>query len=188
MKTEDIKKITPIEHKLYSQLYSSAYKQFDKYFIFIERALKLLKPSGKLGYIIPSKFMKVGAAKELRRLISNGHKVVSITSFGAHQVFSDKSTYSCILILQNQDNPTFTYSEIDSLNAWRLRNQEARTTCIREANSIDSSTWVLCTDQLLALLKNKILQCSLPLSQIVGEEYIFNGIQTSANKIYIFTP
>jgi len=188
MKTEDIKKITPIEHKLYSQLYSSAYKQFDKYFIFIERALKLLKPSGKLGYIIPSKFMKVGAAKELRRLISNGHKVVSITSFGAHQVFSDKSTYSCILILQNQDNPTFTYSEIDSLNAWILRNQEARTTCIREANSIDNSTWVLCTDQLLALLKNKILQCSLPLSQIVGEEYIFNGIQTSANKIYIFTP
>lgn len=188
MKTEDIKRITPIEHKLYSQLYSSAYKQFDKYFIFIERALKLLKPNGKLGYIIPSKFMKVGAAKELRGLISKGQKMVSITSFGAHQVFSDKSTYSCILILQNRENPTFTYSEVDNINAWRLRDQEARTTYTREAHCIDDSTWVLCTDQHLSLLKDKILQCSLPLSEIVGEEYIFNGIQTSANKVYIFKP
>mgnify|MGYP001033438044 CR=1 FL=1 len=27
-----------------------------------------------------------------------------------------------------------------------------------------------------------------PLSEIVGDDYIFNGIQTSANKVYVFIP
>ena len=56
MKTEDIKKFTPKEHKLYPKRYKSAYKQYDKYFLFMERAFNLLKENGAMGYIVPSKF------------------------------------------------------------------------------------------------------------------------------------
>ena len=51
MKTEDIKAFTPEEKKLYEKnhLYKSAYKQYDKYFLFVERALSLLKDNGYLG-------------------------------------------------------------------------------------------------------------------------------------------
>ena len=90
MKTEDIKVFTPKEHKLYPKRYKSAYKQYDKYFLFIERAFKLLKEDGAMGYIVPSKFMKVGAGKELRKYISSNKSIKAITSFGAHQVFSEK--------------------------------------------------------------------------------------------------
>lgn len=71
MSSEDMKNLTPLEHTLYPSAYTSAYKQYDKYFLFIERALQLLENNGVLGYIVPSKFMKVGAALKLRDLISN---------------------------------------------------------------------------------------------------------------------
>lgn len=188
MKTEDIKNITPAEHKLYPQHYKSAYKQYDKYFLFIERALDLLKPNGKLGYIVPSKFMKVGSATKLRKIITDGKKIKSITSFGAHQVFSDKSTYTCIIVFQNKKNDTFSYSEIDNFKAWRIRDEKFHTICQRNAVCIDKDTWVLYTDKLKSLFEDKILACSTPLGKIIGDDYIFNGIQTSANKTYIFKP
>ena len=68
MKTEDIKTLTPLEKPIYESNYKSAYKQYDKYFLFLERSLQLLSKNGMVGYILPNKFMKVGAALELRKL------------------------------------------------------------------------------------------------------------------------
>ena len=36
MKTEDIKTFTPLEKPIYESNYKSAYKQYDKYFLFLE--------------------------------------------------------------------------------------------------------------------------------------------------------
>lgn len=187
MKTEDIKVFTPKEHKLYPKRYKSAYKQYDKYFLFVERAFKLLKEDGAMGYIVPSKFMKVGAGKELRKYISSNKSIKAITSFGAHQVFSDKSTYSCIIVLQNKENDSFTYSEVDSLAKWKVRDLTSFSENERNISCLGEETWVLCSDRLQSIL-NHISTQSLPLGEIVGDDYIFNGIQTSANKEYIFQP
>lgn len=187
MKTEDIKVFTPKEHKLYPKRYKSAYKQYDKYFLFVERAFKLLKEDGAMGYIVPSKFMKVGAGKVLRNYITSNKSIKAITSFGAHQVFSDKSTYSCIIILQNKENDSFTYSEVDSLAKWKVRDLTSFSENKRNISRLGEETWVLCSDRLQSIL-NHISTQSLPLGEIVGDDYIFNGIQTSANKEYIFQP
>ena len=187
MKTEDIKVFTPKEHKLYPKRHKSAYKQYDKYFLFVERAFKLLKEDGAMGYIVPSKFMKVGAGKELRNYISSNKSIKAITSFGAHQVFSDKSTYSCIIILQNKENDSFTYSEVDSLAKWKVRDLTSFSENERNISCLGEETWVLCSDRLQSIL-NHISTQSLPLGEIVGDDYIFNGIQTSANRVYIFQP
>ena len=45
----------------------------------------------------------------------------------------------------------------------------------------------MCTDKLLPLLK-AVTTHAKPLGDIVGNDYIFNGIQTSANKVYVFVP
>ena len=187
MKTEDIKNLTPVEHKIYPKHFKSAYKQYDKYFLFIERALHLLKEDGKLGYIVPSKFMKVGAAQELRRIIADGGYLQSILSFGTFQVFSDKSTYTCILVLNKKKNITFRFAEVEDFKAWRVRNRNAVSMSERDASCISEDTWVLCSDEHQALF-NMIWKKSAPLSDVVGDDCIFNGIQTSANKVYVFTP
>lgn len=189
MKTEDIKAFTPKEKSLYEKgnRYKCAYKQYDKYFLFIERALNLLKPDGYLGYIVPSKFMKVGAAKELRNLIANNAYLRTVISFGAHQVFADKSTYTCIIVLEKNKHEIFKYSEVSDLIGWRVRNVNAYKFCERPSITINADTWVLCTDEHLSLLK-AVTTHTKPLGDIVGDDYIFNGIQTSANKIYVFVP
>lgn len=187
MKTEDIKNLTPIEHKIYPAKFKSAYKQYDKYFLFIERSLQLLKEDGKLGYIVPSKFMKVGAAQKLRKIIADGEYLQSLLSFGAFQVFSDKSTYTCILILDKKKNSSFHFSEVEDFKAWRVRDNKAVSVSERPASAIGKDTWVLCSDEHQALF-DRIWQKSVPLMDIVGKDCIFNGIQTSANKIYVFVP
>ncbi|WP_044265343.1 Eco57I restriction-modification methylase domain-containing protein [Bacteroides timonensis] len=189
MKTEDIKAFTPKEKSLYEKgnRYTSAYKQYDKYFLFIERALNLLKPDGYLGYIVPSKFMKVGAAKELRNLIANNAYLKTMISFGAHQVFADKSTYTCIIVLEKNKHENFKYSEVSDFIGWRVRNVNAYKFCDRPSVTINADTWILCTDEHLPLL-NAVTAHTKSLGDIVGDDYIFNGIQTSANKIYVFVP
>lgn len=189
MKTEDIKAFTPKEKYLYEKgnRYRSAYKQYDKYFLFIERALSLLKPEGYLGYIVPSKFMKVGAARELRNLIAKNAYLKAITSFGAHQVFTDKSTYTCIIVLEKKKHENFKYSEVNDFIGWKVRNNDAYKFCLRSSSTINANTWVLCTDEQLPLL-NAVTANAKPFGEIVGEDYIFNGIQTSANRVYVFVP
>ena len=189
MKTEDIKAFTPKEKSIYEKgnRYTSAYKQYDKYFLFIERALNLLKPDGYLGYVVPNKFMKVGAAKELRNFIANNAYLKTMISFGAHQVFADKSTYTCIIVLEKNKHENFKYSEVSDFIGWRVRNVNAYKFCDRPSVTINADTWILCTDEHLPLL-NAVTAHTKPLGDIVGDDYIFNGIQTSANKIYVFVP
>lgn len=189
MKTEDIKKFTPNEKKLYEKgnLYVSANKQYDKYFLFIERAIGLLKSDGYLGYIVPSKFMKVGAASNLRGIIASNRYLKSIISFGAHQIFEDKTTYTCIVILQKKEHNNFEYAEVRNLNGWKVRSSEGDSFGIRPSTAISDATWVLYPDDYAELFK-AVTENTKNLSEIVGHENIFNGIQTSANNEYIFTP
>lgn len=76
---------------------------FDKYALFIERALTLMRPAGRLGFITPHKFMTIQAGRTLRRLLTGGHLVEEVVHFGVKQVFGrDASNYTCILVLDSE--------------------------------------------------------------------------------------
>ncbi len=184
MSTEDMKNITPLELPIYKKQYDSAYKQFDKYFLFIERSIQLLKSDGYLGYIVPSKFTKVGAAKKLREKLSEKQLVNQIISFGANQIFKGKTTYTCLLIIQNIKQDSTKYYEVKNYNNWIVRDYKAEDYDTINSNSLTSETWVL-VPKYLRNTYDKIISQSKTLSELIGEENIYNGIQTSANKIYI---
>jgi type I restriction-modification system DNA methylase subunit len=187
LKPEDMKNITPLELPLYKSSFNAAYKQFDKYFLFIEQGLNLLSDDGVLGYIVPSKFTKVGAGKKLREAISTTGNLRSIVSFGANQIFADKTTYTCLLILSKQPQKTFQYAEVKSLKKWKVRSADALKYATKETATLDNEVWALVPPELTDAY-NKIIGQSMKLVDLVGEENIFNGIQTSANEVYIFTP
>ena len=187
MKSEDMKNITPLELPLYKTNFNSAYKQFDKYFLFLEQGINLLADDGILGYIVPSKFTKVGAGKKLRELLAEKEYLHSIVSFGANQVFADKTTYTCLLILNKKPQKTFQYAEVKSLKSWKVREPEAAKYGSKKTDELDSEVWVLVPPELTNTY-NKIVSQSVKLNDLVGSENIFNGIQTSANDVYIFTP
>lgn len=187
MKSEDMKNITPLELPIYKQLFASAYKQFDKYFLFIERGLNLLTDDGILGYIVPSKFTKVGAARKLREKLANDGHLDSIVSFGANQIFADKTTYTCLLILKKTAQDTFQYAEVRNLAKWKVRQPDELVFATAATARLDNEVWALVPPALINVY-DKVLEQSVNLVDLVGADNIFNGIQTSANDVYIFTP
>lgn len=187
LKVEDIKNITPVELPIYKDNFKSAYKQFDKYFLFIEQGLNLLKEDGVLGYIVPSKFTKLGSGKNLRKLLSKEGNLKRIVSFGANQVFKDKTTYTCLLFTTKKSNETFTFSEVNNLTQWKIRDYNSLKFNHKKNSELSDEIWILVNSD-LENSYSKIMSQSTKLIDLVGNENVFNGIQTSANPIYIFTP
>ncbi|MBF0556506.1 MAG: Eco57I restriction-modification methylase domain-containing protein, partial [Nitrospirae bacterium] len=187
MKSEDMKRFTPLELLIYKKKYTTAYKQFDKYFVFIERGLELLKDSGWLGIIVPSKFTKVGAGVKLRELLQDKGYLHNIVSFGANQVFNSKTTYTCLLILRKKTFHSFSYTEIQNLTKWKTNDKDNIEYQTIKTDSLNKEVWVLVPPKLKKAY-DKINTNCVSLEDIVGRKCIFNGIQTSANFIYIFQP
>ena len=124
VKTEDIHTLeTEEEFAVYKKKYKSAYKQFDKYFLFLEKAFDLLKEDGQMCYIVPNKFYKIGAGQELRRITAK--YVSKLDDFGDMQLFPDKTIYSCIITLCKECNKQLQYTNVISLtDLWTGEEQE----------------------------------------------------------------
>ena len=176
VKTEDIHTLeTEEEFAVYKKKYKSAYKQFDKYFLFLEKAFNLLKNNGQMCYIVPNKFYKIGAGQELRRIIAK--HVLRLDDFGDMQLFPDKTIYSCIITLCKDCNKQLRYMNVISLtDLWTGKEQEN----INIKNKmLDENPWKLTTDIKFMKMIAKVEEHSKPLGEIVN---IFNGIQTSAER------
>ena len=155
--------------------YKSAYKQFDKYFLFVEKAFHLLKEDGKLCYIIPNKFYKIGAGQELRRLLSV--HIEQLDDFGDMQLFPDRTIYSSILSIRKEQSMEFKYTNVSSLTSlWLGEEQE---NIVLRNKMLDENPWRLSVDIDFMKMIASVEENGKPLSEVVN---IFNGIQTSAER------
>ena len=186
--TEHMKNSTPkIEIDIYKTKYKTAYKQFDKYYLFIERAVKLLKDGGRLGYIIPSKFIRVGSGKELRSFLVKDDFLQSIVYFGQNQIFEDKTTYTALLFgRKNQGLDHYRFIEVLNFKNWLLKKDNNSYTTIDFTNRLEERNWILGHKQLNIV--NHLQVIGTPLDLVVGKGLIGNGVQTSASKEYIHKP
>jgi type I restriction-modification system DNA methylase subunit len=184
MTTEHIGELTPLEMPVYKRKYTTAFKQFDKYFLFIERGLSLLKEQGYLGYIVPNKFTKTGSGKKLRQLLRSNKCIQQIVSFGANQIFQDKTTYTCLLIIQNFEQNNLSYTEVKNIADWKVRSIKEKDYDTIDFDQLEDEVWILVPGYLKAVYV-KINNQSIMLGDLVGEKNIYNGIQTSANNIYV---
>ena len=176
--TEDMHALLPSsEVEIYRKKYRTAYKQFDKYFIFIEQAIRKTKDGGYICYIVPNKFFKVGAGEYLRNLIAEGKHLVSLDDFGDAQLFEDKTIYSSILLLCKQPQEKFSYTGVDSAD--KLWLGEKIETIEFKSTILNRLPWRLTTDFEFLSMLYKIDQVAVPITKYVD---IFNGIQTSAER------
>ncbi len=183
LSTEDIKRTIPNELSLYKKFYKTAFKQFDKYFLFIEKAFEVLNENGYLGYILPSKFMKTGAGEKLRQYLASHHYISEIVSFGAQQIFKNKTTYTCLLIARKKRMSTFSFIEVQSLIEWKIRANSHAKNSVINSTCLNSDVWIL-EPSTQDILKKMTLK-TIPLGDLLGKKTIENGIQTSANNEYI---
>lgn len=155
---------------------------FDKYALFIERALTLLRPDGRLGVIIPHKFMNTQAGRALRRLITANHLLKDVVHFGVKQVFGKSAAnYTCILILDRCGSDEVRVEQVMQLDAWRYG--EPGEIMIIPASVMGEDNWQFADAETRALFDRICKAFPQRLGQVAE---IFVGVQTSADRIYIF--
>lgn len=84
---------------------------FNLYFAFFELGYKLLKPTGKLGYITPNNYFTSLAGEALRKYFQRKKCVTRIIDFSHKKVF-DAQTYTAITFLNKEQNDAITYGRI----------------------------------------------------------------------------
>lgn len=182
VKTEDMIKLQDKkEVQAYKSKYYVAYKQFDKYFLFIQRAVDLVKDDGTVCYIVPNKFINNIAGEKIRELISENKYLKMFIDFNYQQVFKDKTIYSSIILLNKSKEENFEYSYINSYEEWIINNKSNIYTEI-SCNEIDKNPWILSMDLEKMKELKKLFNNSIRLSEIARP---FNGVQTSLNRIYV---
>ena len=95
--------VQPIVLNKESQLYlSNEYKaNTDLYSIFIEQSLKLIKKDNRIGFIVPSLFLKGVRYDSLREIINTNCSFVEIKEYG-DGVFEKVQMPTCVIILQKR--------------------------------------------------------------------------------------
>ncbi|MFX0061405.1 MAG: Eco57I restriction-modification methylase domain-containing protein [Candidatus Hermodarchaeota archaeon] len=82
------------------ETYETVMKRFDLYIPFLELGYKILKPGGKLGYILPYPFLYERYASKLRELILHQSVQTTILDLSTIQIFKSARVRNTCLILE----------------------------------------------------------------------------------------
>ena len=86
---------------------------YNLYFAFFEIGWKLLKPTGRLGYITPNAHFATRAARGLRAYLTDRQGLDEIIDCGNVSIFPDAATYPAITYLSRTPTPTFTFGRLE---------------------------------------------------------------------------
>jgi type I restriction-modification system DNA methylase subunit len=99
-----------IRHELFTHLkehlgqrpdgYAVYHGMADIYVYFFERGLSVLKPHGRLGFIVSNKWLRASYAAPLRTFLARRTQIESIVDFGHAPIFEDADTFPCIIALR----------------------------------------------------------------------------------------
>jgi len=173
------------EADYYREHYHSAFGSFDIYVLFLEQAIKLLKPGGRLGFITSGKFLKADYGKKIQQILHKECTVENIIDLSAQQVFAEATTYPVIIVLQKgAEGRPLNYTSVPADVDLSKKAQPLDTSILptNETNqeSIVRGIWppVTAKDTILA----KLSKDTVPLAELT--ERIFQGLKTSADRIY----
>ena len=173
---------------IYRKEYKSAVGSFDIYALFVEKGYTLLNKNGQLSFILPHKFFQATFGVGLRKLLTQRKALQQIVRFGAEQVFDEATTYTCLLFLASQPQEKFNFVEIKSLETGNdvllsAKNRTAHNdySCGILDAPVDD-TWNFSLGE-----SNQVMKRLLENKQTLGDitRKIFQGIATSADKIYV---
>ena len=165
-----------------SKMYKSATGSFDLYVTFVERGLKLVKPTGVIYYIMPVKWTNSSFGKGLRNLCYEKSFMYSIINFVAYQVF-EASTYTGIHCFKKAEKLSYLELDRDMKDNHELH-EFLKSITAKDFVDIkikNSDAWIL-TNKSVNKVLEKLNKCPYRLSDIF--EKIFQGIATSKDDVY----
>jgi adenine-specific DNA-methyltransferase len=190
LRVQGMQQTQPAFVPLYKKRFESATGSFDLYALFIERGYSLLKPTGRLAYIVPHKFFQAGFGESLRGLLTDRQALTQVVRFGAEQVFEEATTYTCLLFLSADRSQGFELIEVRTLERademfQALRNREIHQDHAFQRFPAPTTTqWDFSLGASNQVLK-RLLQHTKTLGQITRK--IFQGIPTGADKVFVLS-
>lgn len=165
--------------------YETASGSFDTYVPFIERGLSLLGPTGRLGFIVPNKFLKLDYGQKLRERFASAKAVEEIIDFGDAQIFEGATNYTCILVLDRREHEEFEYRKIRG-NAAEVRRTLVNVDAVPgehfSIGGLAGDPWVLAAGE-----EAQVLRAAWQRAERLADvtDGIFTGLQTSADPVYL---
>jgi SAM-dependent methyltransferase len=157
-----------------------AYK-IDTYHLFLENAVRLTRPGGQFGFIVPNTFLRNRHAYELRSLLLEGSEIEAIRLFD-YAVFPGASVDTAIVVARRETRPR-------AANPIRLL-RSPRSGEVVEIGCVPQRTWVehprrefqVGGEKAAESLKAKIEGASFRLGQVATAYF---GIQTHDRTAFV---
>jgi len=163
------------EAKLYEAKYKSATGKYDIYALFLEMSFGMLKPTGKLSYILPHKFLISDFGSGIRGFLAENRAVENLLHFGSEMVFEDASTYTCIITLSHNNEKLY----FKSIKPQDIFNEFVYDSITYE--KLENDKWNLSNNDISKVL-TKINQQPLKVKDIF--KGVFQGIVSGDNKAF----
>lgn len=151
----------------------------DLFIPFFELGLKLLKESGKMGYISPNSYYSSRASKKLREYIQDNNFIKKILDFNHLSVFSGVTVYTCITLLDKFPKDNIKYAVIhekkllDKLDKTKFTEIKYLSLKVNKWNLLNKKD---------AKNITKIESMGIPLGKLAK---ITNGIATLKDELYL---
>jgi methylase of polypeptide subunit release factors len=162
---------------------------FNLYFAFFELGYKLLKPTGRLGYITPNNYFTSLAGEAMRRFFQQKKCVTKIIDFTHKKVF-DAQTYTALTFLNKQENEAISFDRVKDGYAPQdfLPNANGSLNYLKDLNT---KKWrLLKTDEqkniktieTIGMPINKLFDISVGIATLKDDVFFING--SKENKGY----
>ncbi|MEQ1615333.1 MAG: Eco57I restriction-modification methylase domain-containing protein [Hyphomicrobiaceae bacterium] len=162
----------------------------DLYVYFYDQGLKLLKPGGRLSYVVTNKWMRAGYAEGLRGVFADKAWVEFVADFGhAKKFFPDADVFPSVIVVRKPvagGAPTETQVCViprDDVPEKALNEAVAKATYPLPRAHFTKATWALEPPKVVELLA-KLRRNSTPLKEFVGSEPLY-GIKTGLNEAFL---
>ncbi len=174
------------------EFYETFAGQADLYVYFYEQGLKLLKPGGRLSYVVTNKWMRADYAERLRTMFETKAWVEFVADFGhAKKFFPDADVFPSVLVLQKPtkalppENTVVCSMPRDDVPDKNLEQAVANPAYnfLLPRLHFTRDTWVLDRPEGIALL-NKVRERGQPLKAVIGADPLY-GIKTGYNEAFI---
>ncbi len=156
----------PYMHQYIKERFSSSKNgKTDLAIPFIERAIGLLNPTGRLGFIVQKRFFKTEYGKKIREIITTENYLSSVIDFETTSIFKDRITYVALLLLDKSSPENFSFKlfkgNVETLASQLREIQTPDITpdhyAILPATAVNANPWSFDDNELIKI-KTKLLR------------------------------
>ena len=164
----------------------------DLYVYFFEQGLRLVRPGGRVAYVVTNKWLKAGYAEELRAMLTDPGRAETeaVIDFGhARAFFPDADVFPNVVVVRRPDGTEVSETVTVAVPPRETQPDERLGGAVEAASfplaraALSREGWMLEPKPVMDLLA-KIRSAGVPLAEYAGVKPLY-GIKTGFNEAFL---